>query len=113
MILLKLIIINLALILMIDLSGFVPECKHFVSKLLTNNKIDTANFRIKPFDCSYCMTFWCTLLFIICTGQFTFINLFWVIMITHFTDVTKQIMLLLKDLAIKLINTIYDRLQIK
>lgn len=110
MILLNILVINLALILVIDLSGFVPSCKRLISKWLTNNHIETDTFRIKPFDCSYCMTFWCTLLFIIVIGQFTFFNIFLVIMITHFTDVTRQMMLLIKDLLLKIINTAYDKL---
>lgn len=110
MILLNILVINLALILVIDLSGFIPSVKRLISKWLTKNQIETDSFRIRPFDCSYCMTFWCTLLFIIVTGQFTFLNLLLVIIITHLTDVTRQTMLLIKDLLLKIINTAYDKL---
>lgn len=110
MILLNILVINLALILVIDLSGFVPSVKRLISKWLTKNQIETDSFRIRPFDCSYCMTFWCTLLFIIVTGQFTFLNLLLVIIVTHLTDVTRQTMLLIKDLLLKIINTAYDKL---
>lgn len=110
MILLNILVINLALILAIDLSGFIPSVKRLISKWLTKNQIETDSFRIRPFDCSYCMTFWCTLLFIIVTGQFTFLNLLLVIVVTHLTDVTRQTMLLLKDLLLKIINTAYDKL---
>ena len=110
MILLNILVINLALILVIDLSGFVPSIKRLISKWLTKNQIETDSFRIRPFDCSYCMTFWCTLLFIIVTGQFTFLNLLFVIIVTHLTDVTRQTMLLIKDLLLKIINTAYDKL---
>lgn len=109
MILLNILVINLALILVIDLSGFVPSVKRLISKWLTKNQIETDSFRIRPFDCSYCMTFWCTLLFIIVTGQFTFLNLLLVIIVTHLTDVTRQTMLLIKDLLLKIINTAYDK----
>lgn len=110
MILLNILVINLALILVIDLSGFIPSVKRLISKWLTKNHIETDSFRIRPFDCSYCMTFWCTLLFIIVTGQFTFLNLLLVIIVTHLTDVTRQTMLLIKDLLLKIINTAYDKL---
>ena len=110
MILLNILVINLALILVIDLSGFIPSVKRLISKWLTKNQIETDSFRIRPFDCSYCMTFWCTLLFIIVTGQFTFLNLLLVIIVTHLTDVTRQTMLLIKDLLLKIINTAYDKL---
>lgn len=110
MILLNILVINLALILVIDLSGFIPSVKRLISKWLTKNQIETDSFRIRPFDCSYCMTFWCTLLFIIVIGQFTFLNLLLVIIVTHLTDVTRQTMLLIKDLLLKIINTAYDKL---
>lgn len=113
MILLELLIMNLAVILIIDLSGFVPNLKRFISKWLTKQKIETDDFRIRPFDCSYCMTFWILLLYLLFTGQFTLVTLAAVILITHLTDVTRQFMLLLKDSLIKLIDIIYDRLQIK
>lgn len=109
MILLNILVINLALILAIDLSGFIPSVKRLISKWLTKNQIETDSFRIRPFDCSYCMTFWCTLLFIIVIGQFTFLNLLLVIVVTHLTDVTRQTMLLIKDLLLKIINTAYDK----
>lgn len=109
MILLNILVINLALILVIDLSGFIPSVKRLISKWLTKNQIETDSFRIRPFDCSYCMTFWCTLLFIIVIGQFTFLNLLLVIVVTHLTDVTRQTMLLIKDLLLKIINTAYDK----
>ena len=109
MILLKLLTINLVLILVIDMSGFVPEFKRLISKWLTKDHISTDSYRLKPFDCSYCMTFWCTMLYIIITQQFTTVNILFVVMLTHLTDVTRQAMLLIKDILIKLIDTIYDK----
>lgn len=109
MTLLELLTINLALILIIDLSGFVPSFKLLISKLLTKDRIATADYRIKPFDCSYCMTFWCLMLYIIITQQFTSVNILAVLALTHLTDVTRQLLLLIKDMLLKLINTIYDK----
>ena len=109
MILLNLLIMNLAVILIVDLSGFIPNFKRFISKWLTKDKFTTTEFSIKPLDCSYCMTFWILLLYLLFTGQFTFATLFAVLMLTHLTDVTRQLMLLIKDLLIKLINTVYER----
>ena len=106
MILLKLLTINLVLILVIDLSGFVPEFKRLISKWLTKDNISTDSYRLKPFDCSYCMTFWCTMLYLLVTQQFTCFTVLLALGLTHFTDVTRQMMLLIKDILIKLIDTI-------
>lgn len=109
MILLKLLTINLVLILVIDLSGFVPSLKRLISKWLTKDNLETDSYRLKPFDCSYCMTFWCTMLYLIITQQFTTVNILLAVGLTHLTDVTRQAMLLIKDILIKLIDTIYER----
>ena len=106
---LNLLIINLVLILVIDLSGFVPEFKRLISKWLTKDHISTNSYRLKPFDCSYCMTFWCLMLYLIVVQQFTFVTVLYVVIIVHFTDVTRQAMLLTKDILIKLIDIIYDK----
>ena len=106
---LNLLIINLVVILIVDISGFVPNLKRFISKWLTKDRITTTEFSLKPFDCSFCMTFWSLLLYIAVTQQFTFINILGVVTITLFTDVTKQLLLLIKDLLLKMIDTIYER----
>ena len=106
---LNLLIISLVVILIIDISGFIPNLKRFISRRLTKNHIETTDFSIKPFDCSFCMTFWSLLMYLIIVNEFTFINILGVVMITLFTDVTKQLLLLIKDLLIKLIDIIYER----
>lgn len=106
---LKLLIINLVVILAIDLSGFVPHLKRQLSKWLTKDKFTTDDFRIRPFDCSYCMTFWSLLLYLVITQQVTFFSIFLVVMLTHLTEVTKQVLLLIRDLLIKLIDIVYEK----
>ena len=106
---LELLTINLALILVIDLSGFVPSFKRLISKWLTKDHISTDSYRLKPFDCSYCMTFWCCLLYLLVTHQFTCFTVLIALGLTHFTDVTRQLLLLMRDILIKLIDTIYDK----
>lgn len=107
---LKLLIITIVVVLLIDISGFISSIKSFISKKLTNNKIDTINFSFKPFDCSYCMSFWIGLIYVIVTNEFTFLNLLYVCLIPMFTDFIRQTLLLMKDLLNKLIEKIYELL---
>ena len=65
MILLKLLCIQLICVLIIDISGFIDSVKWGVSKWLTKGKIQTTDYRIKPFDCSLCMTWWSCLIYMI------------------------------------------------
>lgn len=110
MMFLKLLIIASVVVLTIDLSGFVKSLKSFISLKLTKGKIDSNSFSIKPFDCSYCMTFWCGLLYTIVSGEFTLVNLLWVCLIPFFTDVIRQSLLLIKDTLNKLIDKYYELL---
>lgn len=109
---LNLTLICLVCVVIIDLSGFVNSLKRLISKILTKSRIPTTDFSIKPFDCSLCMTFWCCILYTIFTNEFTLVNLAYICILSFMTDTIRQGLLLLKDLLNKLIDTIYDRLQI-
>ena len=110
--LLKLVIICLVNVLIIDLSGIITDLKLLISKWLTKDKIATTNFRIKPFDCSFCMTFWTGLIYTLVIGQFTLVNLLIILLLAFFTEPIKQSLLLIKDLLIKMIDKIYETLKI-
>lgn len=106
MILLKLTIICLVNVLIIDISGFIDSVKSLISKVLTNKQIDTTNFRLKPFDCSFCMTFWTGLIYTIVIGQFTLVNLLIILLLAFMTEPIYRILLLIKDMILKLIDKI-------
>lgn len=103
---LNLIIISLVNVLIIDISGFVQSIKSLISKLLTNKQIDTTNFSLKPFDCSFCMTFWTGLLYTLVIGQFTLVNLLIILFLAFMTEPVYRILLLIKDMILKIIDKI-------
>ena len=108
MILLKLLLIALVNVMIIDLTDFIPSVKRLLSRLLTKGNITTDSFRIKPLDCSLCMTFWCSLLYIISSGQFTLFNLAYICILAFLTDSLRQMLLLIKDTLNKLIDKYYE-----
>lgn len=108
MTLLNLLLIALVCVMIVDLSGFVQSIKSLISTKLTNGKITTNSFRIKPFDCSLCMTFWCSIIYIIFNGEFTLINVVYICILSFFTDTLKQLLLLIKDVFNKLIDKTYE-----
>lgn len=110
--LIKLVIICLVNVLIIDLSGLMTDIKLFISKWLTKDKIASSQFRLKPFDCSFCMTFWSGLIYTIVTNEFTLVNLLIILLLSFFTEPFKQLLLLFKDLLIKLIDIIYETFKI-
>ena len=109
MILKNLFLIALVLVLTIDISGAMADAKLLLSKLLTKQQISTADYRLKPFDCSFCMTFWVGLLYIAIAQQFTLVNIALTLLMAYATPIIHQLLLLIKDLLLKLIDTIYDK----
>lgn len=110
MILPNLLLIALVNVMIIDLTDFIPSVKRLLSRLLTKGNITTDSFRIKPLDCSLCMTFWCSILYLILVGEVTLVNIFFAVLLPIFTDVFRQFILFIKDLCIKCIDKLYDRL---
>lgn len=107
--LLNLFLIALVSVLIIDISGFIDSFKLLISKWLTKSKFQSNQFRIKPFDCSFCMTFWVGLIFTLAVGQFTLLNLATILLMAYMTEPIKQLLILVKDLLIKLIDVIYGK----
>ena len=107
-----LILIQLIIVFIIDLSGAVESFKLFISKHLTKNKIVTTNFSIKPFDCSLCSTWWIGLIYLLICHSFTIPYIALVALLSYLTPLSSSILLLIKDLAIFLINKLNMKLYV-
>ena len=105
---LNLICIWIICVVVIDISGFIDSIKYGISYLLTKGKIPSSDYRIKPIDCSFCMNFWIGLIYIICIGEFSLPAVAFILMLSVFTPILKDIIILLKDVCIKLIDKFYD-----
>lgn len=106
-----LILIQLIIVYIIDLSGAVESFKLFISKILTKGKIQTTNFDLKPFDCSLCSTWWIGLIYLLICHSFTIPYIALVALLSFLTPVSNNILLLIKDLIGFEINKIYEWLQ--
>lgn len=107
MIIINLILIQFIVVFIVDLSGFIPNIKSFVSRLLTKHEF---NFSLKPFDCSLCLTFWVGIIFVLVTSQFTIPVLFYICILSFFTPVTNLILINIKDILLSILNKIYDKI---
>lgn len=90
-----------------DIAGFPEEIKRLVWKWVFKDKREYRYFSAKPFDCSLCQTFWVGLIFIILSGAFTLENLALVLLSAVFTPIIKDVIILVKDIATKIMDTIY------
>lgn len=107
-----LILIQLIIVFIIDLSGAVESFKLFISKILTKGKIQTTNFDLKPFTCSLCMTWWVGLIYLLICHSFTIPYIALVALLSFLTPLSSSILLLIKDLTIFLVNKLNMKLYV-
>ena len=81
-------------VLVIDISGFVHSIKAAIGKYLG---ISPNSFRIKPFDCSFCMTFWVSLIYLLVVGRFTLVNIAVVLLLCCLTTPLKNLVMSVRD----------------
>lgn len=81
-------------VLVIDISGFVHSIKAAIGKYL---KISPNSFRIKPFDCSFCMTFWASMIYLLVAGRFTLLNIAIVLLMCCLTTPLKNLVMSVRD----------------
>lgn len=101
-----LILINLSIVFLIDQSGFIQEFKSWLKKLLTNGKMKDSNYSIKPFDCSLCMTFWVSIIYLLIINGLTIESFALVCVSAWLTTFTNDIYIVVKETWTKLINKI-------
>lgn len=89
-------------VFVIDHSGMIDTIKGALAKWLKVREV-----RIKPFDCSLCMSWWCGLLALAIEQQFTLGNIVAVALFALFADKIADTLTLLRDATSKAINAIY------
>ena len=81
-------------VIVIDISGFVYSLKVAIGKFLG---ISPNSFRIKPFDCSFCMTFWISMIYLLVVGRFTLVNIAIVLLLCCLTTPLKNLVMSVRD----------------
>ena len=108
MIILNLLLIQFIVVVIIDDSGIIDSIKRLISRILTKGKIETTNFELKPFSCSYCSNFWVGIIYLLCVGQLTIPYIAFVLLLSSFCPITISLLNLAKDICIKIINKFYE-----
>lgn len=106
MIILNLIAIAVIVVYVIDLAGFVEYLKMKLWKWLKNKPYE--DYRLKPFDCSLCMSHHMMLLYLICTGNFSLGMWGVVCLISYLSIHIKGLLEILSELITKAENKLND-----
>lgn len=105
---LELFIITVIIVFIIDLSGALDSFKHSIWKMLFKVIPYKEDWRLKPFDCSLCMTWWIGLIYILITSQFSILMVGYIALLAFMTPIIKDILILSKDILTKLIDCVYN-----
>lgn len=108
--LITLLMIQVIVVCLVDLSGIVTTIKKGLSLLLTKGKVGKSDYQLKPLDCSLCMTFWSGIVYLLCSNCFSIQNIMIVCLLAVSANITKSLFLLLIDLINWLIATIQMKL---
>lgn len=105
MIYINLLLIGVILTFALDTSGFYREFTTMISGWITKGVIKKPIMK-KPWCCSLCMTFWVGLAYIIITNSFSIPMVAYLCLVAYFTPIYNDLMILVKDLIIKIISKI-------
>lgn len=107
MVIINLLLIATICVFIIDISGAADSLKSGIKYVLTKGRMSNSNYRLKPFDCSLCMTFWSSLIYLLVIGQFTLPYIACTCVICCFLGFLKNAILLVEDSLNKIIQLIY------
>ena len=107
--LINLLFITIAIVYMIDLSGFVDEIVHrLYDKYVGAGDYHRILPKLKPLSCGTCLTFWAGTIYLLVTGTFTFPMLAYVCVLSFLATTIGDLMMLIKDTLTKIINKLYE-----
>ena len=95
--------ISIIVVIIVDISGFIDSIKAFVGKVLGIN-----NVNLKPLDCSFCLNFWVSLIYLAITNQLSITAVMVALLLSTMTPVIQDLIYLIRDLLGKIISKIYN-----
>lgn len=94
----ELLLLTVIVCFVVDISGFIDTIKNLIWKWVFNGKREYRDFRLKPLDCSLCMTFWVGLIWI-GIFDFTLLNLVYVCLLAALSEQISNFIIIIKQLV--------------
>ena len=104
-------LITICWVIILDQLHFFEDLTSTIKSILTKGKFRNP-IQIKPFSCSVCMSFWTNLIYIIIMGKFSIFMIGYILVLSWSTPIINSIFTLLKNLFIKLTNTLANKLDL-
>ena len=97
-------LIAVIIVVIIDISGFTDSLKSGLKRLLTKGRMSDPYYPLKPFDCSFCMTWWTGLIWLLVIHNVTLWMLAYLLLICVMTPVIKDVIILIRETMLKIIK---------
>lgn len=97
-----LLLIQIICVNIVDISGVVGHIENAIARAL---KIKSVSIHL--IECSFCINHWVGLLYLLLTGSLSLETYCFVLILSFFTTVTKELMYCVRDNIIKVINKLY------
>ena len=107
MVILNLFIISIIWVLILDLSGFALTIDKLFYKIFYPGRPFREDAHFKPFDCSLCMSWWSSLIYLIIVHSLTLPNIAIALLFAWGTTIEKDVFIFVKDLITKVIDCLY------
>lgn len=98
----EMLFITMICVVVIDLSDFVESVKKGIWYLAYKGKRPYTDFPFRPFECSFCMTFWLCLIWLAITGNFFLHTVCASLLYAWFAPVLSNILVAARDILLKI-----------
>ena len=98
-ILIDLILIQIICVNIVDISGVVSHIENAIARMLSLKRVS-----IYLFNCSYCVTHWCCVIYLLFNGALSLKTYDIVLVLCFLTSVTKDLMWGVRDRLVKLVS---------
>lgn len=100
----NILLIAVICVVIIDISGFTDSWKSGLKRLLTKGRFRDPNYSLKPFDCSFCITWWTGLIYLLVIHSVSLWMLAYLLFVCMMTPVIRDILILIRESLLKLIK---------
>ena len=104
-------LITIIFVIITDQLHFWENFSSSLKSLITRGKFKSP-IRCKILECSCCQSWWVNLIYIIIIGKFTIPMIVYILFLSWTTPIINSIFTLLKNIFIKLINNIANKLDL-
>ena len=92
------------IVALVMLSGFIDSFKSMLKFTITRGVMSGCDYSLKPFDCNLCLSFWCSIIYLFCTGYLCLHFVALALTLSYLNDVIMTILVKIRDILLILLG---------